>query len=123
MTSITGNTICPHGYNNDITNCPAVKNGICDIDNLQCEAIESNKEPLTDFQTIQQKYYEFAEIANDHFESLCPEITAYVKALEEREKRFIDFIAMLSEYEITDTCISDFIEEITGQSIEEVLKR
>lgn len=71
---------------------------------------------MTDFQAIQQKYYEcgfiFDEISSD-----------YVKALEEREEKMLNFIALLSEYEITDTCISDFIREITGQSIEEVLRK
>lgn len=88
---------------------------------------------MTDFQAIQQKYYEFAEMANNHFERLCPEIENYINALEEREKKMLDFIVSMyrvlpynknnTEQRIDKSLFKNVIESITGQSIEEVLKR
>lgn len=54
---------------------------------------------MTEFEAIQQKYYEYREEAINHFGGLIPEIENYVNALEELNK------------------------ELTGQSIYEVLNR
>lgn len=78
---------------------------------------------MTDFQSIQQKYYEYREEAINHFGGLIPEIEDYVNALEEREKKMIDFLCMLSEYEIDSFEIENFIKEMTGKTVDEVLKR
>ena len=78
---------------------------------------------MTDFQIMQQKYYEYREEAISHFGGLIPEMEDYVNALEEREKRMIDFLCMLSEYEINSFEIEDFIKELTGQTVEEIVKK
>jgi len=41
---------------------------------------------MTDFQIMQQKFYEYREEAIRHFGGLIPEMEDYVNALEEREK-------------------------------------
>lgn len=86
---------------------------------------------MTDFEAIQQKYYEFAEIANDHFERLNPEIENYVNALEELNKEMLqcliwEFKASVKHFGIEKAKglqTRYAIEKATGQSIEEVLKR
>jgi len=40
---------------------------------------------MTEFEAIQQKYYEYREEAIRHFGGLIPEMEDYVNALEERE--------------------------------------
>lgn len=84
---------------------------------------------MTDFQIMQQKYYEYREEADRHFGGLIPELEDYVNALEEREKRMLDFLienfkTSATKYMPPDTIkLKDLIESITGQTIEEVLKK
>lgn len=84
---------------------------------------------MTGFQAIQQKYYEHREVANTHFGGQIDDIENYVNAVEEREKTALDTLIKLydSEYgfglSIDQSELKNIIEELTGQSIEEVLKR
>ena len=81
---------------------------------------------MTDFKAIQQKYYEHREVANTHFGGQIDDIENYVNALEERETAMIEVLKRVYD-SIYPKHLVDYVEKtiesITGQSIEEVMKR
>jgi len=78
---------------------------------------------MTDFQAIQQKYYEFRETANNHFGGQVDDIENYVNALEGRELKMLNIFKEIITIYDCKYLLQPIIEEMTGQTIEEVLKK